>query len=1014
MILSVTDNAASPSPEELVRRTFQEQISPNSGDLWKQVVRDGLLAGSRWPVEEKTTLFPRSAWEHTAQDASRPSDSDQAQAVGHSADGRGASGQSVPTQSVGTSAGHEDAGELDVVFYCDRKVHDGRFANNSWLQELPDPVTKLTWGGAALIGPATAEKLAVKDEELVTLKLGGREVQIPVYILPGQAAGTVALPLGYGRRAAGKVGGDAPEVEPVGVDVYPLRTTTAMYLAGGATIEPTGRTQTLAGTQDHHAIDAVGAAATAKRAPDLIRRASLEQYRRQPDFARNEEHPPLESLWEEHAYEGHRWGMSIDLSKCIGCGACVVACQAENNIPVVGREQVINGREMHWLRVDRYFRGQPDNPELAYQPLPCQQCELAPCEEVCPVAATTHTREGLNDMVYNRCVGIRYCANNCPYKVRHFNFFNYHKEYADPENEIAKMKYNPQVTVRCRGVMEKCTYCVQRIQAAKIVAQEHGKAHPRRPNPHRLPAGLPDRSHRVRRSGRPQKRGPPAAALRPGLRHPGRAERPPADDLPGPNPQSESPCSNRPTTNMPVLPVDENMTETPTQRARLVLGRADCATVTETVCAIVERPRPPLAWYVAFTISVSATCMFFAAIVYLISTGVGVMGNNSPVFWAWPIVNFVFWIGIGHAGTLISAILFLFRQRWRTGINRFAEAMTIFAVVCAGIFPAIHVGRAWVIYWLAPYPNQMSVWPNFRSPLLWDVFAVSTYGTVSLLFWYLGMIPDLATLRDRATTLWRKLAYGFFALGWRGSESQWHRFEWAYLLLAALATPLVLSVHSVVSFDFAVAQVPGWHSTIFPPYFVAGAIFSGCAMVVTLAVPARAFFGLKSLITMRHLDNMNKLVLGTGLIVAYSYAIEWFMAWYSGNGFEMFAHLNRALGPYAWAYWTMVGLQRAAPQLFWFKRCRTTPWLMWIIAVAVNVGMWFERFVIIVASLGREFLPSSWGMFRPTAVDFMLLAGSFGLFFTLFLLFCRFLPMVAMAEVKGVLPESRVRETHQE
>jgi Ni/Fe-hydrogenase subunit HybB-like protein len=454
---------------------------------------------------------------------------------------------------------------------------------------------------------------------------------------------------------------------------------------------------------------------------------------------------------------------------------------------------------------------------------------------------------------------------------------------------------------------------------------------------------------------------------------------------------------------MSSVSLDDNMTQDPTQRARLVLGPADAASITQTVCKIVERPRPPSAWYVAFAISAALTGMLFAAVGYLIATGIGVWGNNSPAFWAMDITNFVFWIGIGHAGTLISAILFLFRQKWRTAINRSAEAMTVFAVACAGVFPAIHVGRVWVIYWLAPYPNQMSLWPNFRSPLLWDVFAVSTYGTVSVLFWYLGMIPDLATLRDRAQLRWRQTLYGLFALGWRGSASQWHRFEWAYLLLAALATPLVLSVHSVVSFDFAVAQLPGWHSTIFPPYFVAGAIFSGCAMVITLAVPARSFFGLKSLITMRHLDNMNKLILGTSLMVGYAYGIEWFMAWYGGNQYELFAQMNRAMGPYAWAYWLMVVCNVLAPQLFWFRRFRTTPWLMWVVAVLVNVGMWMERFVIIVASLGRDFLPSSWGMFRPTIVDIMMLVGSFGLFFTLFLLFCRYLPMVAMAEVKGVV-----------
>ena len=455
---------------------------------------------------------------------------------------------------------------------------------------------------------------------------------------------------------------------------------------------------------------------------------------------------------------------------------------------------------------------------------------------------------------------------------------------------------------------------------------------------------------------------------------------------------------------MTTISVDDNTTQDPTRRAPLVLGEQDFASVTEAVCGIVERPRPPLAWYLAFAFSVSLCGALFGSVGYLIITGVGVLGNNSPVFWAWPIVNFVFWIGIGHAGTLISAILFLFRQRWRTSINRFAEAMTIFAVAAAGIFPAVHVGRIWLVYWLAPYPNQMTMWPNFRSPLLWDVFAISTYGTVSALFWYLGMIPDLATLRDRATTRLRRFAYGLAALGWRGSAGQWHRFEWAYLLLAALATPLVLSVHSVVSFDFAVSQVPGWHTTIFPPYFVAGAIFSGCAMVVTLAVPARAFFGLKSLITMRHLENMNKLILGTSLLVGYAYGIEVFMAWYGGNPYEAFAFANRALGPLAWGYWIMVACNVIIPQLFWLKKARTTPWIMIIIALLVNLGMWMERFVIIVASLGRDFLPSSWGAFKPTPIDVLMLAGSFGLFFTLFLLFCRFLPMVAMAEVKGVLP----------
>jgi molybdopterin-containing oxidoreductase family membrane subunit len=450
----------------------------------------------------------------------------------------------------------------------------------------------------------------------------------------------------------------------------------------------------------------------------------------------------------------------------------------------------------------------------------------------------------------------------------------------------------------------------------------------------------------------------------------------------------------------------DNTSDDPTRRAPLVLSGLDFAGVTDTVCRIAERPRPPRGWYIAFGVSVALTGVLLAMIVYLIGTGIGVWGINAPVGWGFAIINFVFWVGIGHAGTLISAILFLFRQRWRTGINRFAEAMTIFAVICAGVFPGIHVGRVWLAYWLAPYPNQMQMWPNFRSPLLWDVFAVSTYFTVSVLFWYMGMIPDLATLRDRAVSRVRQLVFGLLSMGWRGSNRHWQNYERVYLILAALATPLVLSVHSVVSFDFAVSLLPGWHTTIFPPYFVAGAIFCGFAMVVLLAVPVRAWFGLQDLITIRHLENMNKIILATGLMVGYAYSIEFFIAWYSGNIYEQFAFLNRALGPYAWSYWIMVSCNVISPNLFWFKKVRRTPWMMLIVVTAVNVGMWFERFVIVVTSLSRDYLPSSWGYYKPTWVDVLTLVGSFGLFFMLFLLFVRYVPMVAMAEVKAIMPEA--------
>ncbi len=450
----------------------------------------------------------------------------------------------------------------------------------------------------------------------------------------------------------------------------------------------------------------------------------------------------------------------------------------------------------------------------------------------------------------------------------------------------------------------------------------------------------------------------------------------------------------------------DNTAEDPRRRPALITGEAGLGfdRVTDEVCRVAEARRPPRAWYLAMGVSSLGLAILVVMVAYLVFTGIGVWNLNRPVCWAFDITNFVFWIGIGHAGTLISAILFLLRQKWRTSINRFAEAMTIFAVICAGLFPAIHLGRIWFAYWLFPYPNQMGTWPNFVSPLVWDVFAVSTYATVSLLFWYMGMVPDLATFRDRATTKLRFYIYGVLSLGWRGSQRHWHVYERAYLLLAALATALVVSVHSVVSTDFAVAQLPGWHSTIFPPYFVAGAIFSGFAMVVTLAIPAREMFGLKDFITPRHLDNMAKIILVTSCMVGYSYLMEFFTAWRSGNPWDQFHFLNRMFGPMGWCGWVMLICNAVIPQVLWLKFARRKVWILFVVSVLVNVGMWFERFVIIAVGLHRDFLPSNWGSYRPSYVEVWTLVGSFGLFLTLFMLFCRYLPMVAMAEVKGILP----------
>ena len=433
------------------------------------------------------------------------------------------------------------------------------------------------------------------------------------------------------------------------------------------------------------------------------------------------------------------------------------------------------------------------------------------------------------------------------------------------------------------------------------------------------------------------------------------------------------------------------------------------ASITDKISSIVLTGRTPLFWYISFGIGFLLVLLLLFCITAVVSVGIGLFGVMIPVAWGWAIVNFVWWIGIGHAGTLISAILLLLRQKWRQSINRFAEAMTLFAVACAGIFPLIHLGRPWFAYWLFPYPSTMGIQPQFRSPLVWDVFAVSTYFTVSLLFWFLGLIPDLATLRDRATRRVPRFIYGMLAMGWRGSAVHWHRYESAYLLLAGLATPLVVSVHTVVSFDFAVALVPGWHSTIFPPYFVAGAIYSGFAMVLTIAIPLRKLYGLEDFITLRHLKNMAIVMLATGMIVAYGYLMETFMAWYSGDIFEKYMMMNRMFGPYGWLYWVLILFNILIPQALWVRSLQTNAWVLFFIAIAVNIGMWLERYVIVVVSLHRDFMPSAWGMYSGTLFDYGVFVGTIGLFVALLFLFIRLLPMISIFEMRELVHEEEGR-----
>ncbi len=450
------------------------------------------------------------------------------------------------------------------------------------------------------------------------------------------------------------------------------------------------------------------------------------------------------------------------------------------------------------------------------------------------------------------------------------------------------------------------------------------------------------------------------------------------------------------------------------KRNQLVLGNKSLKDVTDDVCEPIERI-PSKEWMGLFLSAKALFLFYIITIAIVISTGIGLLGVNHPVAWGTMIITFVFWVGIGHAGTLISAILFLFRQKWRTSVARTAEAMTVFAVATAGIFPLIHTGRPWFDFWLFPYPNQRGpLWVNFRSPLLWDVFAISTYATVSTVFWFVGMIPDLATVRDRAKNIWRQKIYGTLSMGWKGTAKNWSQFEMIYLVLAGLSTPLVISVHTIVSFDFAVSGLPGWHTTIFPPYFVAGAIFSGFAMVITLMSLIRIGFPkFKDYITLDHMEVMNKIIMMTGLMVGYAYGMEFLVAWYSGNDYERYVFMNRALGPYAWSYWIMIFCNVVVPQTFWIKKFRRSIPVMFVVSIFVNIGMWFERFVITVTSLHRDFLPSNWGQYAWSMYDTAILVGSFGMFFTIFLLYLRVLPAISIAEMKPVLGVGRDDEHDQ-
>ncbi|KAK3606862.1 hypothetical protein CHS0354_018456 [Potamilus streckersoni] len=629
--------------------------------------------------------------------------------------------------------------------------------------------------------------------------------------------------------------------------------------------------------------------------------------------------------------------MAVDLDKCTGCSSCVVACYAENNIPVVGKERQGLGREMSWIRIERFFDKDENGGYTANMiPTMCQHCENAGCEPVCPVYATYHNPDGLNVQVYNRCVGTRYCSNNCIYKQRRFNWRTY--EFPEPLH----MQLNPDVTVRTKGVMEKCTFCVQRVTYAKDKAKDEG---------------------------RNVRDGEIVTACQAAC------------------PSSAITFGNAIDT--------EIMSNSLTYRS-----------ITEDVLNTLEPPGGK--WYISMGIILTMLGMGIYALAYQIMFGLEVSGISHPIGWGVYITDFVFWVGIGHAGTLISAVLFLTRAPFRTSIYRAAEAMTVFAVLTAGLFPLIHIGRIWNFYWLIPYPNQRMLWVNFKSPLLWDVFAVSTYMSVSILFFIVGLVPDFATVRDRSVGF-KRLIFSILSLNFRGTNHQWIHYMRGYLLFAALATPLVFSVHSIVSFDFAMSSIPGWHTTVFPPYFVAGAIFSGCAMVITIMIPMRIIFpGYDKIITVPHLEAMAKMILFTSVIVTYAYSIEFFIAYYSGVKYERALFWYRPFGELKVFFWLMVLCNCISPIPLWRKKIRTNIPALFFISILINIGMWLERYNIVGTSLAHDFDPFVWGYYTFEWGEIWITIGSFGWFFMWFFMFVKLMPSLAVAELKeGLVPPLR-------
>ena len=868
-------------------------------------------------------------------------------------------------------------GGLTAIFHVDPSVFDGRYANNAWLQECPQPFSKSVWGNAVEMSLADASRLGVEEGDEVEVSSGGRYIYGAMRLSNGLAAGVLSFSLGYGRTRAGAIG------DGVGFNAATLQSSASPFVLRDVILRKIGPNGRLSPAT-------AGLFALPGKAEELTPEIDVGAVASTPT--------PLATLfppWPTPVGDPYAWGMVVDTDACIGCNACVVACQSENNVPAIGPDEIGKGRVMQWLRIDAYDHATAPDPRPVFQPVPCMHCELAPCEPVCPVEASVHDHEGLNGQVYNRCIGTQFCQSNCPYKVRRFNWFGYAdgEEYKTLGNALVKAANNPDVSVRARGVMEKCTYCVQRISRARRLAERETRLIAEGEVVTACQQACPTRAIQFGNLVDPEFERFQASPRSQPLRAPRRSRHPPAHHLSGEGSQFESRGRRRRMT------IASFFERAPAREEPPVLVRPiDDRTITNLVCAPLMRPAGKW-WWIAFIVCSVGTLATLYGVYMLFNFGIGIFGNNTSVVWGFPIANYVWWIGLGNAGTLISSLLLLTRQSWRNAISRFAEAMTLFAVSIAGLFPIFHLGRPLYFYWLAPYPDTMTVWPQWRSALVWDFWAITSYLIFSIIFWYVGVIPDLATARDRSRGAWQKV-YGVVALGWRGSVRHWRHYHRLQLTLAALATPLVCSVHSIVGLDFAASLMPGWREPIFPPYFVVGAMYSGFALVVILAATITHGLGLQALITMRHFEAMAKIILMASIVMGLSYLSEYFAAWYAGNPDDRGLVAFEFTGAYWQVYAGMLFCNVIAPQILWFPRMRASLAVIIGVSFAVLVGMWLERILIVWNTLSHTFVPSMDRVFFPTGWDWLFLFGPMFFFCWMFLLFCRLVPVVPMFEVR--------------